>query len=133
MQLRNIKKIKKNINTELEDRVNKQKKNYYLELKSYNINYLENEKYIKGNPSLEIEDIYNIENRSKMLFTNIEEKYIKVLNTYIKEISSKLSNGKEGIVIRNKAGQPLRPMVLCGRAEVLNLAEDSNLLNVVIL
>ena len=80
MQLRNIKKIKKNINTELEDRVNKQKKNYYLELKSYNINYLENEKYIKGNVSLEIEDVYNIENRSKMLFTNIEDKYIKGSN-----------------------------------------------------
>ena len=45
----------------------------------------------------------------------------------------KLSNGKQGIVIRNKAGQPLRPTVLCGRAEVLNLAEDTNLLNVVVL
>ena len=43
-----------------------------------------------------------------------------------------LSNGKEGLVIKNKPGSPLRPLILCGRAEVLNLAEDSNLLNVVI-
>lgn len=47
-------------------------------------------------------------------------------------IKVKLSNGKEGVVIRNKTGQPLRPMVLCGRAEILNLADDPKLLNVVI-
>lgn len=44
----------------------------------------------------------------------------------------KLSNGKVGLIIRNKPGQPLRPLVLCGRAEVLNLADDNTLLNVVI-
>ena len=44
----------------------------------------------------------------------------------------KLSNGKEGVVIKNKSGQPLRPMILCGRAEVLNLADDTKWLNVVI-
>lgn len=44
----------------------------------------------------------------------------------------KLSNGKEGLVIKNTPGQPLRPMILSGRAEVLKLASDSSLLNVVI-
>ena len=44
----------------------------------------------------------------------------------------KLSNGVEGIVIKNKAGQPLRPLVLSGRADVYNLADDTRYLNVTI-
>lgn len=62
---------------------------------------------------------------------------VKALNAFVSlypiGTKVKLSNGKEGLVIRNKAQQPLRPMVLCGRAEVLNLAEDPALLNVVII
>lgn len=43
-----------------------------------------------------------------------------------------LSNGVSGIVIKNKVGYPLRPVVLSGRADVYNLAEDPNYLSVVI-
>lgn len=68
--------------------------------------------------------------------TRFNKECVKALNTFVSPYpigtKVKLSNGRVGVVIRNKVNQPLRPLVLCGRAEVLNLADDNNLLNVVI-
>ena len=77
MQLRNIEKIKKNINIELENRINKHKKNYYLELKSYNNEFLKKENYINKEKFSDVEDNYNIEDKSRLVFIDIQGKYIK--------------------------------------------------------
>ena len=77
MQLRNIEKIKKNINIELENRINKHKKNYYLELKSYNNEFLKKENYINKEKFSDVEDNYNIEDKSRLVFIDTQDKYIK--------------------------------------------------------
>ncbi len=77
MQFRNIEKIKKNIKIELENRINNHKKNYYLQLNSYNNKFLKYENNIKGKSTLDREDNYNIEDKGKILFTHIEDKNIK--------------------------------------------------------
>ena len=61
MQLQNVEKIKKNINIELENRINNHKKNYYLQLNLYNNRFLKSENHIKGKSTLDRED--NPENR----------------------------------------------------------------------
>jgi len=77
MQLKNIEKIKKNINVELENRINNHKKDYYLQLSLYKSESLKYENNIRGKLTLDSEDNYNIEDREKILFTNIEDKNIK--------------------------------------------------------
>ena len=77
MQLQNVEKIKKNINIELENRINNHKKNYYLQLNLYNNRFLKSENHIKGKSTLDREDNYNIEDKGKILFTHIEDKSIK--------------------------------------------------------
>ena len=77
MQLQNVEKIKKNINIELENRINNHKKNYYLQLNLYNNRFLKSENHIKGKSTLDREDKYNIEDKGKILFTHIEDKSIK--------------------------------------------------------
>lgn len=77
MQLRNVKKIKKNINIELENRINNYKKNYHLQFKLYNNEYSKHEVHISGNKDLDVEDTYNIDDKGKMLFTHIEDKRIR--------------------------------------------------------
>ena len=71
MQFRNIEKIKKSVNQELENRINNHKKNYYLELKSHDSEFFKYENYIKG------KYILNIDNKEKILFNHIEDKSIK--------------------------------------------------------
>lgn len=77
MKLQNVKRIKKNINIELENRINKHKKNYYLKLQSYNDEFFENENYINKESFSESEDNYNIEDKSSLLFINTVDKYIR--------------------------------------------------------
>lgn len=77
MQLRNIEKIKKNINIDLENRINNHKKNYYFQLNVYSSRFFKYENHIKGNSNLEKEDYYSIEDKSKILFTHIYNKSIK--------------------------------------------------------
>ena len=76
MQLRNVEKIKKSINIELENRINNHKKNYHLQLNLYNNESSKYENYIRGDKDLD-EDNYNIEDKDKILFTHIEDKRIK--------------------------------------------------------
>ena len=77
MQLRNIEKIKKNINIELENRIDNHKKNYYSELKSYNSGFFKYKNNTSEKSTLNIEEDYHIDDRQKILFTNIENKTIK--------------------------------------------------------
>ena len=77
MQFRNSEKLKKNINIELENRINNHKKNYYLQLNAYNRKFLKYENHIKGKSTLDKEDNYNICDKGTLLFNHIEDKSIK--------------------------------------------------------
>ena len=69
MQLQNVEKIKKNINIELENRINNHKKNYYLQLNLYNNRFLKSENHIKGKSTLDREEKYNIYTKSRSYCT----------------------------------------------------------------
>lgn len=77
MQLRNVEKIKKNINIELDNRITNHRKNYYLQLNLHKSEFLKYENNIKEKSTLDTEENYNIQDKGKILFTNIENKIIK--------------------------------------------------------
>ena len=67
MQLRNVEKIKKSINIELENRINNHKKNYHLQLNLYNNESSKYENYIRGDKDLDEDNLTNLLNQILMI------------------------------------------------------------------
>lgn len=77
LRIYNLNKVKKQVSVDLENRIEEYKKNYFYKLKMNNERFLINEKYIQGNSTNQLDDIYSIKNNSWEMFTVIENKVIK--------------------------------------------------------
>lgn len=91
MHIYNFNKVKKKVINDLENRLEEHKKNYYYQLEIHNNVNTIKEKYIQGNSTTTIEDIYHIEDNSIYMFSIIENKVIK--NNSYKEKEYKIIIG----------------------------------------
>lgn len=76
MHIYNLKKIKKQINIDLQNRIEEHRKDYICKLKIYSENYGAKEMFIKGKKNVIKEEDYNLESNSMTLYTKIENKNI---------------------------------------------------------